>query len=34
MGIGLRLLDVKKVAVAAFLPALVLAPVGVGLFAR
>ena len=34
MGIGLRLLDVKKVAVAAFLPALVLAPVGVALFAR
>jgi len=34
IGIGLRLLDVKKVAVAAFLPALVLAPVGVALFAR
>ena len=34
IGIGLRLLDIKKVAVASFLPALVLAPVGVGLFAR
>ncbi|HET7718370.1 MAG TPA: DUF554 domain-containing protein [Acidimicrobiales bacterium] len=34
MGIGLRLLDIKKVAVASFLPALVLAPVGVALFAR
>jgi uncharacterized protein len=34
IGIGLRLLDIKKVAVAAFLPALVLAPVGVALFAR
>ena len=34
MGIGLRLLDLKKVAVASFLPALVLAPVGVALFAR
>jgi uncharacterized protein len=34
MGIGLRLLDIKKVAVASFLPALVLAPLGVALFAR
>jgi uncharacterized membrane protein YqgA involved in biofilm formation len=34
IGIGLRLLDLKKVAVASFLPALVLAPVGVALFAR
>lgn len=34
IGIGLRLLDIKKVAVASFLPALVLAPVGVALFAR
>lgn len=34
MGIGLRLLDLKKVAVASFLPALVLAPLGVALFAR
>ncbi len=34
IGIGLRLLEVKKVAVASLLPALVLAPVGVALFAR
>ncbi|MDQ3643026.1 MAG: DUF554 domain-containing protein [Actinomycetota bacterium] len=34
IGIGLRLLDLKKVAVASFLPALVLAPIGVALFAR
>lgn len=34
MGIGLRLLDLKRVAVASFLPALVLAPLGVALFAR
>lgn len=34
IGIGLRLLDVKKVAVASFLPALILAPLGVALFAR
>ena len=34
MAIGLRLLDLKKVAVASFLPALVLAPLGVALFAR
>jgi uncharacterized protein len=34
IGIGLRLLDLKAVAVASFLPALVIAPVGVALFAR
>jgi uncharacterized membrane protein YqgA involved in biofilm formation len=34
IAIGLRLLDVKKVAVASLLPALVLAPLGVALFAR
>ena len=34
IGIGLRLLDVKKVAVGSLLPALVLAPIGVALFAR
>ncbi|HEX2046912.1 MAG TPA: DUF554 domain-containing protein [Acidimicrobiales bacterium] len=34
IGIGLRLLDLKKVRVASFLPALVIAPVGVALFAR
>jgi uncharacterized membrane protein YqgA involved in biofilm formation len=34
IAIGLRLLDVKKVAVASLLPGLVLAPVGVALFAR
>ena len=34
IGIGLRLLDIKQVPVASFLPALVLAPVGVALFAR
>ncbi len=34
IGIGLRLLDVKKIAVGSLLPALVLAPVGVALFAR
>jgi uncharacterized protein len=34
IGIGLRLLDVNKVAVGSLLPALVLAPVGVALFAR
>ena len=34
MGIGLRLLDLKRVRVASFLPALVLAPVAVALFAR
>jgi uncharacterized membrane protein YqgA involved in biofilm formation len=34
IGIGLGLLDVKKVPVASFLPALVLAPLGVALFAR
>jgi uncharacterized membrane protein YqgA involved in biofilm formation len=34
IGIGLGLLDIKKVPVASFLPALVLAPLGVALFAR
>jgi uncharacterized membrane protein YqgA involved in biofilm formation len=34
MGIGLRLLDLKAVRVASFLPALVIAPVLVSLFAR
>jgi uncharacterized membrane protein YqgA involved in biofilm formation len=34
IGIGLRLLDIKQVPVASFLPALVLAPIGVALFAR
>jgi uncharacterized membrane protein YqgA involved in biofilm formation len=34
LGIGLRLLDLKKVRVGSFLPALVLAPIGVALFAR
>jgi len=34
LGIGLRLLDVKRLPVASYLPALVLAPVLVGLFAR
>ncbi len=34
LGIGLRLLDIKRVPVASYLPALVLAPVLVGLFAR
>jgi uncharacterized membrane protein YqgA involved in biofilm formation len=34
LGIGLRLLDVKQVPVASFLPALVVAPVAVALFAR
>ena len=34
IGIGLRLLDLRKVAVASFMPALVLAPIGVALFAR
>ncbi len=34
MGIGVRLLDLKHVRVASLLPALVLAPVGVALFAR
>ncbi|MDQ3898560.1 MAG: DUF554 domain-containing protein [Actinomycetota bacterium] len=34
IGIGLRLLDLKKVRVASFLPALVIAPVAVGIFAR
>ncbi len=34
IGIGLRLLDLEKVPVASFLPALVIAPVAVALFAR
>jgi len=34
IGIGLRLLDLKRVRVASFLPALVVAPVAVALFAR
>ena len=34
LGIGLRLLDVKPVRVASFLPALVVAPIAVALFAR
>jgi uncharacterized protein len=34
LGIGLRLLDLKEVRVASFLPALVVAPVLVALFAR
>jgi uncharacterized protein len=34
LGIGLRLLDVRRVPVGSYLPALVLAPVLVGLFAR
>ena len=34
LGIGLRLLDVRRLPVASYLPALVLAPVLVGLFGR
>lgn len=34
LGIGLRLLDLKRVRVASLLPALVLAPLAVALFAR
>jgi uncharacterized membrane protein YqgA involved in biofilm formation len=34
LGIGVRLLDIKRVPVASYLPGLVLAPVLVGLFAR
>jgi uncharacterized membrane protein YqgA involved in biofilm formation len=34
LGIGLRLLDIKRVRVASFLPALVVIPVAVALFAR
>jgi uncharacterized protein len=34
LGIGLRLLDIKQVRVASFLPALLVAPVAVALFAR
>ena len=34
LGIGLRLLDIKRLRVGSFLPALVIAPIGVALFAR
>jgi uncharacterized membrane protein YqgA involved in biofilm formation len=34
MGIGVRLLEVKQIRVASLLPALLLAPIGVALFAR
>jgi uncharacterized membrane protein YqgA involved in biofilm formation len=34
LGIGLRVLDLRAVRVGSFLPALVIAPVAVGLFAR
>jgi uncharacterized membrane protein YqgA involved in biofilm formation len=34
IGIGIRLLDIRPLRVASFLPALVIAPVAVGLFAR
>ncbi|MDQ4096744.1 MAG: DUF554 domain-containing protein [Actinomycetota bacterium] len=34
LGIGLQLLDLKRVRVASFLPALVVAPIAVALFAR
>lgn len=34
IGIGLRLLEIKTIRVASFLPALLLAPIGVALFAR
>jgi hypothetical protein len=34
LGIGLRLLDLKRIRVGSLLPALVVAPVAVGLFAR
>jgi hypothetical protein len=34
IGIGLRLLEIKTVRVASFLPGLLLAPIGVALFAR
>jgi uncharacterized membrane protein YqgA involved in biofilm formation len=34
LGIGLRLLDIRQVPVASYLPALVIAPVAVALFAR
>jgi uncharacterized membrane protein YqgA involved in biofilm formation len=34
IGIGLRLLDIKQVPVGSFLPALVIAPLAVALFAR
>ena len=34
LGIGLRLLDIKRLRVGSFLPALLIAPIGVALFAR
>jgi uncharacterized membrane protein YqgA involved in biofilm formation len=34
IGIGIRLLDIKRIRVGSYLPALVLAPVLVSLFAR
>jgi uncharacterized membrane protein YqgA involved in biofilm formation len=34
LGIGIRLLDLREIRVASFLPALVIAPVAVALFAR
>jgi uncharacterized membrane protein YqgA involved in biofilm formation len=34
MGIGVRLLELKQIRVASLLPALLLAPIGVALFAR
>jgi uncharacterized membrane protein YqgA involved in biofilm formation len=34
IGIGVRVLDLREIRVASFLPALVIAPVAVGLFAR
>jgi uncharacterized membrane protein YqgA involved in biofilm formation len=34
IGIGIRLLDIRPLRVASFLPALVIAPMAVGLFAR
>jgi uncharacterized membrane protein YqgA involved in biofilm formation len=34
LGIGLRLLDIKRLPVASYLPGLVFAPLLVGLFAR
>ena len=34
LGIALRILDIKRIRVGSFLPALVIAPVAVALFAR
>lgn len=34
IGIGIRVLDLRPLRVGSFLPALVIAPVAVGLFAR